>query len=65
MIEGRPTAKDMGMSEEFVYATRIVNLMLKVDLSKECDRNEAIRVIQKAFIEYKDKIIDENYSDKT
>jgi len=52
----KPTAKDMGLTEEFVYATRIVDMIKKVDLYKECDRNEAINVIMKAFIEYKSKI---------
>jgi len=53
----RPTAKEMNLSEEFVYATRIVDMLMKVNLSKECDRNESIRIIEKAFREYKDKII--------
>jgi len=56
--ENRPTAKEMNLSEEFVYATRIVNLLRKVDLSKPCDQEESIKVIQKAFIEFKNKIVD-------
>jgi hypothetical protein len=55
--ENKPTAKEMGMSEELVYAVRIVEMMKKVDLSKDCDCDEVIRVIQKAFIEYKQKIL--------
>jgi len=57
MIEGRPTAKEMDLSEEFVYATRIINMVLKIDLSVECDKNEAIRSIERAFVEYKNKIL--------
>ena len=56
--ENIPTAKEMNLPEEFVYATRIVNLLMKVDLKKPCDVEESIRVIQKAFIEYKKKIVE-------
>lgn len=57
MDENKPTAQEMGMSEEFVYATRIVEMLRKVDLTKPCDIRESIMVIQKAFIEYKEKIL--------
>ena len=53
-----PTAKEMNLSEEFVYATRIVSMLRKTNLSTQCDVDEAIRVIQKAFIEYKGKIVE-------
>jgi len=51
-----PTAQEMNLPDEFVYAVRIINVLKKVDLSKECDQEESIRMIQKAFIEYKNKI---------
>lgn len=51
-----PTAEEMNLPDEFVYAVRIINVLKKVDLSKECDQEESIRMIQKAFIEYKNKI---------
>ncbi len=56
MDDNKPTAKEMNLSEEFVYATRIVNMLSKVDLRKSCDVNESIRMIQKTFLEYKNKI---------
>ena len=52
----KPTAKEMNLSDEFVYAVRIVDILRKVDLTKPCDQEESIRVIQKAFIEFKKKI---------
>jgi hypothetical protein len=57
MDENKPTAKEMGLPEEFVYATRIVEMMRKVDLGKNCDCEEVTRVIAKAFIEFKEKIL--------
>lgn len=53
--ENKPTAKEMNLSEEFVYATRIVDMIKKVDLNKECDVIESIKMIQKTFLEYKEK----------
>jgi hypothetical protein len=58
MDDNKPTAQEMGMSEEFVYATRIVEVLKKVDLNKPCDIRESVMVIQKAFLEYKKKILD-------
>lgn len=60
MDENKPTASEMGIEEEFVYATRIVNMAKKVNLNKHCDSDEFIRVIVKAFLEYKNKIKHEN-----
>ena len=54
--DGKPTSKDMNLSDEFVYATRIVDMLMKIDLRKECDRNESIKMIERAFKEYKNKI---------
>jgi hypothetical protein len=56
MDEKLPTAKEMNLSEEFVYASRIVNMLKKVDLNKECDVNESIKLIERTFIEYKNKL---------
>lgn len=56
MIEDKPTAEEMGLTNEFVYATRIVDMLRKVDLNKPCDVEESIRVIEKVFIEFKNKI---------
>ena len=55
--ENKPTAKEMNLSEEFIYATRIVETLRKVNLNKPCDVEESVRVIQKAFLEYKKKIL--------
>ena len=54
--ENKPTAIEMNLSDEFVYATRIVDMMRKVDLNRPCDVEESIRIIEKTFIEYKSKI---------
>lgn len=59
--ENKPTAKEMNLPDEFVYATRIVNALSKIDFKKSCDLEEATRMITKAFVEYKDKIL-KNYS---
>jgi hypothetical protein len=56
MDERLPTAKEMDLNEEFVYASRIVNMLKKVDLNKDCDVNESIKLIERAFLEYKNKI---------
>lgn len=53
--ENKPSAKEIHLPEEFVYATRIVDMIKKVDLNKECDVIESIKMIQKTFLEYKDK----------
>lgn len=55
--ENKPTAREMNLSEEFVYATRIVDMIKKVDLNKECDVIESIKIIQKVFLEYKQKLV--------
>jgi len=52
-----PTASDMGINDEFVYAAKIVKALSKIDFSKPCERDEAIRAIEKTFYEYKDKIL--------
>lgn len=54
--ENLPTAKEMNLPDEFVYATRIVNMLRKVNLNKQCDIDESIRIIQKVFLEYKSKL---------
>jgi hypothetical protein len=54
--ENMPTAKEMKLPEEFVYATRVVDVLRKVDLKKPCDIEESIRVVQKAFVEFRKKI---------
>jgi hypothetical protein len=59
MDENKPTAKEMGMPEEYVYAARIVSALSKVDLKKQCDFDEAVKVIEKAFLEYKRKFTSE------
>ena len=41
---------------EFIYAKRIVDALSKINLSVECDQVEAIKVIERAFLEYKGKI---------
>jgi hypothetical protein len=58
-MDGRPTAKEMGLDEEFVYSVRIVDFITKVDLSKDCDRNDSIRAIERVFREYKTKVLNE------
>lgn len=60
MDENKPTAEEMGLTNEFVYATRIVDVLRKVDLTKKCDIDESIRVIEKVFIEFKNKILNNN-----
>ncbi len=54
--ENIPTAKEMNLSEEFVYATRILDMIKKIDLNKDCDVFESIKMIQRTFLEYKSKI---------
>lgn len=54
--ENKPTANEMNLPEEFVYATRIIDMLKKVDLNKECDVIESIKIIQKSFLEYKEKL---------
>jgi len=49
-------ATEMKMSEEFVYAVRIVEALSKLNLSNNCEKNEAIIAIEKTFLEYKNKI---------
>lgn len=56
MDDNKPTAKEMNLPEEFVYATRIVNTLSKIDFSKSCDIEEAVKVVTKVFVEYKEKI---------
>lgn len=41
---------------EFIYATRIVDALSKINLKVECDQIEAIKVIERAFFEYKQKV---------
>lgn len=57
--ENKPTAKEMNLPEEFVYSKRIIDVLSKIDFNKKCDVDEAIHVIQKVFIEYKNKFIKE------
>jgi len=52
-----PTADEMGLSVEFVYAAKIVKILSQINFEKDCEKNEAIRAIEKAFHEYKDKIL--------
>ena len=44
------------LNTEFIYATRIVQSLSKVNLKVECDQVESIKMIERAFLEYKDKI---------
>jgi hypothetical protein len=39
---------------EFIYSVRIVEALAKINLNIECDKNEAIKMIERTFIEYKD-----------
>jgi len=57
MIENRPTAEEMDLPIEFVYSTRIVEMLRKVDLNNECDVRESIKMIEKAFFDYRLKIL--------
>ena len=54
--EKSPTASEMNLPEEYVYAIRIINILKNVNLNKKCDEDEAIRAIAKTFIEFKNKI---------
>jgi len=47
---------DPDLTPEFIYATRIVNSLSKVNLKTECDVVESIKMVERAFLEYKDKI---------
>ena len=44
------------ISDEEKYAIRIVNILSKIDINNDCDKKELVKLIQKVFIEYKDKI---------
>lgn len=57
--ENKPTAKKMELPEEFIYAIRIVDMAKKVNLKKDCDCDDLVRVIAKSFGEYKNKILKE------
>jgi len=48
--------KDSETSIEFVYSVRIVEALSKINLSVDCDKQEAIKVIERTFKEYKEKI---------
>lgn len=44
-----------GFTLEFIYAVRIVESLSKVNLKLECDRLEAIKMLERTFQEYKEK----------
>lgn len=48
--------KDSETSIEFVYSVRIVEALSKINLNVDCDKQEAIKVIERTFKEYKEKI---------
>lgn len=47
--------EDPSLTIEFIYATRIVDMISKLNLQTECDVITAISSIERAFIEYKSK----------
>lgn len=47
---------DPDLNMEFIYAVRIVQSLSKINLKTECDQTEAIKMIERAFFEYKSKI---------
>lgn len=53
----KPKASEIGMTEEFVYAARIVDALSKLNLEKKCEKDEAITAIERTFYEYKNKIL--------
>lgn len=48
--------EDSSLTIEFIYATRIVDMISKLNLQTECDVITAISSIERAFIEYKSKL---------
>jgi len=44
------------LNTEFIYATRIVQALSKVNLKVQCDQVESIKMVERAFLEYKEKI---------
>lgn len=48
--------QDTELSVEFIYSVRIVNALSKINLNLDCDKNEAVKMIERTFEEYKDKI---------
>lgn len=57
--EIKPTANEMGLPDEFVYARRVVEVMSRVNFKSKCDVDESVLVIMKAFTEFKNKIINQ------
>ena len=45
-----------GFSLEFIYSLRIVESLSKINLKVECDKNEAIKMLERTFEEYKEKL---------
>lgn len=50
--------KEADVNIEFVYSVRIVEALAKINLNIDCDKNEAIKMIERTFNEYKEKIKD-------
>jgi hypothetical protein len=47
--------KDTDLSVEFIYSVRIVDALSKINLNLDCDKNEAVKMIERTFEEYKEK----------
>jgi hypothetical protein len=48
--------QDTELSVEFIYSVRIVNALSKINLNLDCDKNEAVKMIERTFEEYKERI---------
>ena len=55
-IEIPDIQKETDLSVEFIYSTRIVDALSKINLKVDCDKQEAIKMIERTFNEYKEKI---------
>ena len=51
--------EDPELTMEFIYATRIVEALSKVNLKTECDQMESIKMIERSFLEFKNKLTDQ------
>lgn len=57
--EIKPTANEMGLPDEYVYAKRVIDVMKNINFKSKCDVDESILVVMKAFTEFKNKIINQ------
>jgi hypothetical protein len=48
--------KDTELTLEFIYSVRIVESLSKVNLKTDCDKQEAIKMLERTFLEYKEKL---------